>query len=67
MEALPLLPPCVTLLALHPARRAEAESLHNECMVVLFVTLLVSPIVGSHASLDEQLIALARVSRDRLA
>jgi hypothetical protein len=67
MEALPLLPPCVALLALHPARRTKAESLHDERMVVLFVALLVGPIVGSHSSLDEQLIALARVSRYRLA
>jgi hypothetical protein len=67
MEALPILPPCVALLALHPARRAKAESLHDKRVVVLFLTLLVGPVVGSYASLDDQLIAFARMSRDRLA
>jgi flagellar motor component MotA len=35
-------------------------------MVVLFLSLLIGPIAAPYASLDEQLIALSRMTRDGL-
>jgi hypothetical protein len=64
---MPVLSPRVALFALRPAGRAEAESLYDERVVVLFLALFVSPVVSSHAGLDNQLVALARMPCDRFA
>src|ERR1700677_3905931 len=58
--------PSRQLLAFRPARRAEPEGLRNERMIEMLFALFVGPIVGSNPRLDEELVALAYVLRDRL-
>src|SRR5580698_6071666 len=53
------------LFSLHPTRRAEAKSLHDEVIVVSLLALSVGPIIGTNLGLENELIALARVFRDR--
>src|ERR1700678_2500606 len=53
------------LFSLHPTRRAEAKSLHDEVIVVSLLALSVCPIIGTNLGLENELIALARVFRDR--
>src|SRR6202046_5423947 len=53
------------LFSLYPTRRAEAKSLHDEVIVVSLLALSVCPIIGTNLGLENELIALARVFRDR--
>src|SRR5580658_10827223 len=54
-------------LAFRLARRAEPKGLRDERMVEVLFPLFVGPIVGSNPRLDDELIALAHILRDRLA
>src|SRR5262249_11989059 len=62
-----LLMSCLELLALEFPRCSEAKAAHNERVVVLLFALLVGPVVGPYPGLDEQLVALTGVVRERLA
>src|SRR5580698_3481849 len=53
------------LFALHSTRCAEAKVLHDVGIVVLLFALSVGPIIGTNLGLENELIALARVFRDR--
>jgi len=50
------LTPFIEFLTLDSPGRAESETLDNEGMVVLLLTLLVGPVVGPNAGFDHQLI-----------
>src|SRR5579859_6016302 len=58
--------PRIELVPLLPPGCAEPEALHDKRVVVLLFALLVRPVAGADLCFEDQLIALARVSRDRL-
>src|ERR1700676_4698497 len=55
------------LFAFGPARSTEPEVLHYERIVVLFFTLLVRPVIRTDLGLNNELIPLEGIFRDRLA
>src|SRR6516164_8388405 len=59
--------PPIEFLPLGLAGRPEAKAVNNERMVVFLFTLLVGPVIGTHARFDESLIALACVARQGLS
>src|ERR1700693_174969 len=62
-----LFPPLLQLFALHPARCPEAEAVDDERIVVLSLPLLIGPVAGADAGLENELIALARIAGDGFA
>src|ERR1017187_9725944 len=62
-----VLTPVVQLFPLGLAWRTETKALDHEGVVVLPLALLIGPVVGTDAGIENQLIALAGVPGDRLA
>src|ERR1700688_245431 len=58
--------PQLELVTLRLAGCAEAEPLDDERVVVLRLALLIGPIVGTDPGVENQLITLACIVRDRL-
>src|SRR6202000_1076349 len=59
--------PSRQLFALHPTGGAEAKILHDEVMVVSLLAFSVGPGVGANLGLENELIPLARLFRDRFS
>src|SRR5487761_509378 len=59
--------PGCALFAFRLAGRAKAKALHDEVISVVSLAILIRPLVRPYLSIDDELIALARRARDRLA
>ena len=65
-SSLSLFAPRRKFFALDLPRRTEAEGIDDEGVLVLFLTILVGSVIGTQVRLNDELVSLAGILRDRL-
>ena len=65
-NSLSLFAPRRKFFTLDLPRRTEAEGIDDEGVLVLFLTILVGSVIGTQVRLNDELVSLAGILRDRL-